>query len=122
TQSREDFVLEIAWRISQFFILAVRDLEEKITLLEKEMRVSTKNELLYKMINIQKSLISFQMATRENGPIIDSMFASDRLFSAEYREDLIRDLQVENKQAQVMVEKSSTMLEHLSDLYSNVIS
>lgn len=122
TQSREDFVLEIAWRISQFFILAVRDLEEKITLLEKDMRVSTKNELLYKMINIQKSLISFQMATRENGPIIDSMFASDRLFSAEYREDLIRDLQVENKQAQVMVEKSSTMLEHLSDLYSNVIS
>lgn len=122
TQTREDFVLEIGWRISQFFILAVRDLEDRITYLEKDMKVSTKNELLYSMINIQKSLISFQMATRENGPIIDSMFSSDKLFSSEYSEDLIHDLQVENKQAQVMVEKSSTMLEHLSDLYSNVIS
>lgn len=122
TQSREDFVLEIAWTISQSFILAVRDLEDKISYLEKEIRLSTKNELLYGMINIQKSLISFQMATRENGPIIDDMFVSDNLFKSEDREDLIRDLQVENKQAQVMVEKSSTMLEHLSDLYSNVIS
>lgn len=122
TQSKEDFILEIAWRISQSFILAVRDLEKSIDLIEKEIRKSTKNELFYNMINIQRSLINFQMATRENGPIIDRIYETDKLFMTEGRESLIHDLQVENKQAAIMVEKSSTMLENLSDLYSNVIS
>lgn len=123
TKSREDFALEIAWKISQSFILAVRNLEVSISKVEKEMqKKSTKNELLFNMINIQKSLINFQMATRENGPILDTLYNANDIFVAEVREDLIRDLQVENKQAEIMVEKASTMLEHLSELYSNVIS
>lgn len=122
TQSKEDFILEIAWRISQSFILAVRELERSIDLIEKEIRKSTKNELFYNMINIQRSLINFQMATRENGPIIDRIYEIDKSFMTDGRKSLIHDLQVENKQAAIMVEKSSTMLENLSDLYSNVIS
>lgn len=122
TQSKEDFILEIAWRISQSFILAVRELERSIDLIEKEIRKSTKNELFYNMINIQRSLINFQMATRENGPIIDRIYEIDKSFMTDGRKSLIHDLQVENKQAAIMVEKSSTMIENLSDLYSNVIS
>lgn len=122
TESREDFILEIAWRISQSFIFAVRDLEASINEMEREIKQSTKNELMYAMINIQKSLVSFQMATKENGPIIDTMYTADKVFISEGRRDLIRDLQIENKQARIMVEKFSIMLDNLSDLYSNIIS
>lgn len=122
-KSREDFALEIAWKISQSYILAVRNLEVSISMMEEQMKKkSTENEILFNMMNIQKSLIHFQMATRENGPILDTLYNAQDIFIAEVREDLIHDLQIENKQAEVMVEKASTMLEHLSDMYSNAIS
>lgn len=118
----ENFLLEVAWRISRTYIEDVKNLKDEIIRLEEKIKKSSKSEALYDMIDIQRSMINFQIATKENGPVIESIFDLDNIFHSEFRKDLLHDLQVENKQAIIMIEKSTIILENLSDLYSNVIS
>lgn len=125
TENMEDFVIELAWRISQSFIKYVKTINIQIDRLEESIKKSTKTELFYQIINIQKSLISFQVAIRENGPVMGTLYESEKLFKdgySKYSAGLIHDLQVEMKQASVMIEKATVMIESMSDLYSNVIS
>lgn len=118
----ENFLLEVAWRISRTYIEDVKNLNDEIVRLEEKIKKSRNSEALYDMIDIQRSMINFQIATKENGPVIESIFDLDNIFNSEFRKDLLHDLQVENKQAIIMIEKSTIILENLSDLYSNVIS
>lgn len=118
----ENFILEIAWEISKAYIDYIKVLNREIDDLQGQTRRSTHTKHLEKIIAIQKSLTTFQMSTRENVPVIESIFELDYLSESENRDDLLRDLQVENKQARVMVEKSTLMLDKLSDLYTNVIN
>lgn len=74
------------------------------------------------MINIQKSLINFDVAIKENNPVIKSIFEMENFSESEYREELLHDLLVENKQAEIMIDKSTIMVDKLSNLYSNVIN
>lgn len=118
----ENFILEIAWEISKAYIDYIKVLNIEIDELQNQTKKSTQTKYLEKIIAIQKSLTTFQMSTRENVPVIESIFELDYLSESENRDDLLRDLQVENKQARVMVERSTLMLDKLSDLYTNVIN
>lgn len=74
------------------------------------------------MIDIQKSLINFETSTRENAPVIESIFKFETNSDNTAKSQLLKDLQKINKQARIMIEKSSNYLERLTDLYSNVLS
>ncbi|MGI5949468.1 magnesium transporter CorA family protein [Peptoniphilus sp.] len=118
----ENFVLEMAWEISKAYIDYVKILDKEIDELESQTKRSTRTYHLEKIIALQKSLTIFQMSIRENAPVIESIFEMGYLEESENRDDLLRDLQVENKQARVMVERSTVMLDKLSELYTNVIN
>lgn len=118
----ERLLIELAWAISKNYIETVKVLNLQINQLESDLKKSTKTELLYKMIDLQKSLINLEAATRENSPVISSIFKLEKATTNIAKIQLLKDLEKENKQAMVMIEKSSIYLEKLSDLYSNVIS
>lgn len=118
----ETFVLELAWEISKKYIEYVKILNSKINSLEDHLKTTTKTDYLFRTIEIQKSLTLFQMSTRENGPVIESIFQLENLLGSDNRDDLLHDLQVENKQARAMIENSTILLDKLSNLYSNVIN
>lgn len=121
-KNTEKLLMELAWTISKNYIEDVKNLNQKIAELEQKLRKSTKTELLYEMIDIQKSLINFETSTRENAPVIESIFKLEENPNNNFKNQLLKDLQKENKQARIMIEKSSNYLEKLSDLYSNVLS
>lgn len=121
-KNTEKLLMELAWTISKNYIEDVKNLNLKITDLEQKLRKSTKTDLLYEMIDIQKSLINFETSTRENAPVIESIFKLEENPDNSFKNQLLKDLQKENKQARIMIEKSSNYLEKLSDLYSNVLS
>ncbi|MGO3019136.1 MAG: magnesium transporter CorA family protein [Anaerococcus sp.] len=114
-------LLEISWFISKTFIEYSKTLNNEIRDLEIRIKKSTKTSLLYDMIDIQKSLINFESATSENTPVIEDIFNLERFFN-DKNKSLLKDLQIENRQARIMIEKSTNYLENLSDLYSNVIN
>lgn len=118
----ENFILDIAWRISRSFIDSVKTLNTKIQEVEYNVKNTTKTDYIYTLLEIQKSLLLLKMANRENRSVINSIFELDYLYESEYRSDLMHDLQVENKQARIMIDNATEMVENLSDLYSNVVS
>lgn len=118
----DSIILELAWLISKTFNNYLEDLDYQIQQIENKIKDTTKTELLNNMIEIQRSLIHFRTGIIENAPVIESLFNSNITIDSEFEEDLLHDLMVENKQAQIVVEKSVNMLENLTDLYSNVIS
>lgn len=118
----ENFIIEIAWEISKKYIEYIKILNKEIDELQIQTKSSTRTHHLEKIIELQKSLTIFQMSIRENAPVIESIFELEYLSESGNGEDLLNDLQVENKQARIMVEKSTVMLDKLSDLYTNVIN
>lgn len=118
----ENFIIEIAWEISKKYIEYIKTLNKEIDELQIQTKASTRTRHLEKIIELQKSLTIFQMSIRENAPVIESIFELEYLTKSGNGEDLLNDLQVENKQARIMVEKSTVMLDKLSDLYTNVIN
>ncbi len=118
----DSIVLKLAWLISKTFNNYLENIDKKIQEIENKIKSTTKTELLNNMIEIQRSLIHFRTGIVENGPVIESIFESNININSEMESELLHDLKVENKQAQIVVEKSVNMLENLTDLYSNVIS
>lgn len=121
-QDSETLSAEIAWTICSSFVISVRKLNDSIDKIENTVLSNSDGKAFSDMIDIQKSLIKFSMATRENGPVIEKMFESYSKLKNDMANELLHDLQVENKQARVMIEESTTIMENLSDLYSNLIS
>lgn len=121
-QKTENFILEIAWRISQKFILAVEDINRRIDDVEQKIRTSSKTDDYYQIISIKKSLIAMELAIRENGPIMSQLYETEKIFNSEPSQEMLHDLQVEYKQANIMIAKSTKIVEQLGDLYSAMIS
>ena len=118
----ENIVIELAWLISRQFNDYLKDLDYRIRDIEYQIKNTTRTEFLHDMIEIQRSLIHFRTGIKENGNVIESIFDLDLDIDTKEESSLLHDLQIENKQAQITVDKSVDMLENLSDLYSNVIS
>lgn len=118
----DSIVIELAWIISKTYNDYLKNLDDKIREIENRIKTATKTEFLHEMIEIQRSLIHFRTGIQENSHVIESIFEMDFAMGTHLESALLHDLQIENKQAQIMVEKFVNMLENLSDLYSNVIS
>lgn len=121
-ENMENIIIELAWLISRQFNDYLKDLDLQIRDIEYQIKNTTKTEFLHDMIEIQRSLIHFRTGIKENGHVIESIFDLDLDIDTKEESSLLHDLQIENKQAQITVDKSVDMLENLSDLYSNVIS
>lgn len=118
----ENFVIALAWNISKTFVDYIVALDERIQQIQHNIRKSTRSDALYEMIEIHKSLIQFQTAIEENNHVMKGIFEMEYLSQSSQRDDLLHDLLVENKQAQIMIHTSMLMVDHLSDMYSNVIN
>ncbi|NLW42472.1 MAG: magnesium transporter CorA family protein [Tissierellia bacterium] len=122
TQDFDGLVVELAWEISKIFNEFIKHQDLQIKEFENEIRTSTKTEFLQQMIEIQRSLIYFRTGIQENGLVIDNFHNLDYISETKSGKMLMHDLFKENKQAQITIDTLVSMLENLSDLYSNVIS
>lgn len=118
----ENFVIELAWRISKEFIASITLLNKQIECIDNTIRKSSKSDSLYEMIDIQKSLINFKIAIKENKPVLKSIFDLENLLHSNTKDELLHDLLVENKQAEIMIEKSTMLIDKLSDLFTNLVN
>lgn len=121
-KSKENLILEIIWSISQEFIFAVKDLNKQIDNLENLIKKSSKTEEFYKIINLQKSIIDFELSIDNNGHVISEVRNSNSIFLSDLSMDMLFDMDIEYMQAKNMIQKAYRTLDQLSDLYSAVIS
>lgn len=119
--TQEHLVLEICWEISFEFIKDLRKIDNWVNDMEVKLRSSKKNDTLYRMVSLTRSLVNIDTALKANAKVYDSLESLPSMKSAS-SQSLLRDVRVENGQALKMGQSYYLMLTELREIYSGIIS
>ncbi|MDE1548430.1 magnesium transporter CorA family protein [Jeotgalibaca caeni] len=117
-----EIVLDILWELTSAYIAGITEIDETIQDMEENIVDSTKNESFYRLIAIHKNLVYFHTGITENHRIIQHFIKSEHYAEDASSQTLLHDIQVISRQAAVMVNESNQMIDHLSEVFSSVIS
>ena len=97
--------------------------------LEKELHRSTKNKTLFELFELERSLVYFITALKDNAVVMEKLLRLRKnpvyqpiLDIHEDEEELLEDVIIENKQAIEMVEMHSNILSGMMDALLQIIS
>ncbi len=123
TDDQEMFVLQMLDKNVSSFSESLRTLNNKRYSYEKALYTSSRNEDLFKLLNVQKSLIYFVTNLRANDLLLLKMQRSNFLkIQDEDRLDYLRDIIVDNQQALGTSEMYSDILNGTMDAFASIIS
>ncbi len=136
TFKRTRFLLQLLYKTSQVYIRYLRRIDQQTDQLEIAMHKATENRKLTQLLNLQKSITYFSTSLRSNEATVSRLRSSQfgytndpilhegRRFLAMYEEDqeLLEDVQTENKQAIEMAEIYGRILESMGNIFSSMIS
>lgn len=129
TKDRTKLMLDILYKSTQFFLRYLKIINRKTESIEYNLRNTTSNKELFQLMEIQKSLVYFTTALKDNQLILHKLMrmvksksiASVIPFSEE-DVDYLEDIMIENKQAIEMVDMHRTILESMMDGFASVIN
>lgn len=129
TRERTKFMLSILYKITQFYLRYLAIINRKTEHIEDALKQTTNNQELFQLIEIQKSLVYFTTALRDNQLVLEKILrmtkspaTSQVLAFTEDDIDLLEDVIVENKQAIEMVDMHRTILEGMMDGFASIIN
>ncbi|MBE6443066.1 MAG: magnesium transporter CorA family protein [Alphaproteobacteria bacterium] len=129
TKDRTKMMLSILYKATQFYLRYLKIINRKTESIEYNLRNTTNNKELFQLMEIQKSLVYFTTALRDNQLILQKLLRMVRAKSiaqvlsfSEDDIDLLEDIMIENKQAIEMVDMHRTILESMMDGFASVIN
>lgn len=129
TRSRTKFMLLILYKTTQFYLRYLSIINRKTEHIEDSLKQTTHNEELFQLMDIQKSLVYFTTALRDNQLMLEKLLrmtkspATTKLLAfTEDDIDLLEDVIVENKQAIEMVDMHRSILEGMMDGFASIIN
>lgn len=118
----EKFVLQVFWRIQCESVRVLRWLHQEIEDMQFDVEKSSKNQEIYRLMALDKSLAYIQTATQNNRNVLELISNLDQFQNRPSLKELMHDILVESYQAESMVDEGMRLIDQLSDLFSNVIS
>ena len=129
TRERGRFLLSILSKCTQFYLKYLAIINQRTEDIEYSLRKTTKNKALFKLIEIQKSLVYFTTALKDNHLVllkilrmINSPAMSKLIKFTDDDIDMLEDVIVENKQAIEMVDMHRSILEGMMDGFASIIN
>ena len=129
TKNPEQLMLRILYKSTQFYQRYLKIINRKTEQIEYNLRNTTNNKELFALMEIQKSLVYFTTALRDNQLVLQKLMRMIRTKTApksvifsEADIDLLEDILIENKQAIEMVDMHRTILESMMDGFASVIN
>lgn len=129
TRERGRFLLSILSKCTQYYLKYLAIINQKTEEIEYSLRKTTKNKALFKLIEIQKSLVYFTTALKDNHLVllkilrmINSPAMSKLIKFTSDDIDMLEDVIVENKQAIEMVDMHRSILEGMMDGFASIIN
>jgi len=130
TELRTPFMLNILFRSTRFYLRCLDRIIKQSDVIEDELKRTAKNQSLFQLFEIQKSLVYFTTALKDNYLVLQKILRMSNnpnsvgglLKFSEHDVDLLEDVIIENKQAVEMVEMHRTILEGLMDAFTGIIS
>ncbi len=118
----EKFVLQVFWRVQCESVRILRWLHQEIEDMQFDVENSSKNQEIYRLMALDKSLVYIQTATRNNRNVLEEIAALEHFQDRPALRELMHDILIEIYQAESMVDEGMRLIDQLSDLFSNVIS
>ncbi|HDN2131010.1 TPA: magnesium transporter CorA family protein [Staphylococcus aureus] len=116
------FALEILTTIADHYNRNLRLLNKSRTRIEKELKNNITNKQLFKLMEVEKSLVYFLAALKGNDTIIKKLFRLPAIKRFEEDEELLEDLIIENNQAIETTELHQRILESITTSYASLLS
>lgn len=116
------FALEILTTIADHYNRNLRLLNKSRIRIEKELKNNITNKQLFKLMEVEKSLVYFLAALKGNDTIIKKLFRLPAIKRFEEDEELLEDLIIENNQAIETTELHQRILESITTPYASLLS
>lgn len=122
TYKRSRFMLQILYRIANYYLIYLRQIDKKSYIVEKKLHKSLKNKELIQLLALEKSLVYFSTSLKGNEITLEKMLKLDILQRYEDDKDILENVIIENRQAIEMCTIYSNILSGTMDAYASVIS
>ncbi|HDB7256610.1 TPA: magnesium transporter CorA family protein [Staphylococcus aureus] len=116
------FALKILTTIADHYNRNLRLLNKSRIRIEKELKNNITNKQLFKLMEVEKSLVYFLAALKGNDTIIKKLFRLPAIKRFEEDEELLEDLIIENNQAIETTELHQRILESITTSYASLLS
>ena len=116
------FILYVAMSISNDYIHNLKEINKASEQLEENISKSSESAQLLKLMKLQKSLVFFATAIDTNHPVISKLQETEYFIRKNTSKKLLRDVRVQNKQAESMIHQTLQLLHQISNTFSSVIS
>ena len=122
--NHSDFLLRIFERTIYYFLLYLKRINHERNQYQKELYNSSRNTELYKMLNLQKSLVYFSTSLRDNAQLMEKIRRTDfiNIRGDEEATDYLEDILIDNKQALEMSDIYTNILNGTMDAFASIIS
>ncbi len=124
TTRKTRFLLQFLYRNSGLFVQNLRQIDRRTVDLEKNLRRATRNEELFALLNLQKSLVYITTALKANETVLEKLarFPTSEIRMREEDSDLLDDTIIENRQALEMASTYSSTLTSTMDAFASIIN
>lgn len=119
---RNMMVLKIFEKVINNFQTNLKEINQKRNLLEQKLYAANRNEELFQLMRIQKSLVYFVTALRSNELLMMKMARTNFLMLNEDEKDFLEDLIIETSQALETANTYTNILLSTLDAFASIIS
>ncbi|MCL6587964.1 MAG: magnesium transporter CorA family protein [Anoxybacillus sp.] len=116
------FALQMLYMISTYYLRYLKQINRRTSEIEKELHQSMKNQELFSLLSMEKSLVYFMTSLKANNIVMERLMRLNYLRMYDDDQELLEDVIIENKQAIEMAEVYSSILSGMMDAFASVIS
>ena len=121
-QMKVNFVLDIILRSSIHFLKSLKEINAHTIEIDRDLKRSTQNKELYKLMRIEKCLVYFITSLKSNELLLAKLEHSKFFTTNERDEDLLEDAIIESRQASEMAKIYSDILSNMMDTIGSIIN
>ena len=122
TYMKTRFILKILYRNASMYLRYLRIIDKKSEQIEEKLHLSTRNQELMELLELEKSLVYFTTSLRSNEMVLEKLLKVESIKKYPEDTELLEDVIIENKQAIEMANIYSGILSSMMGTFASVIS
>ncbi|MCR4688510.1 MAG: magnesium transporter CorA family protein [Saccharofermentans sp.] len=119
---RTRFTIQILSAAARDYLRLLRFIDNTIDVAETSLAKLISNEDLYKMLELNKSLVYFSSSLKSNEGVLEKLMRGRTIKLYDDDEDLLEDVVIEYRQAHEMAEIYSRIVNATMDAYASIIN
>lgn len=122
TFKKTRFMLQLLHKIATYYLRYLKQINRQTDHIERQLHKSMKNQELFSLLNLEKSLVYFTTSLRSNEAVMEKMLKAKFLKMYPEDADVMEEVIIENKQAIEMAHIYSNILSGMMNAFASVIS